>query len=238
MSRSLRSRQARRFNWIPENSDITASNPTFSLAGTLSPKRATVEVIVSNQLLKQSAMAIDQVVVNNFRRALAVAYNSAALVGTGSSNNMPLGLTGLSGIPTVAFSGAATYTKVLSFEKTLELANVEANESSAWITSVTTKNVWRQKPIITGYPKFLWNGEDNTVAGYTAIATTLLESNNTAIFGRFDNLVIGTFGAIGLVTDPYSLAEYAKTRFIITLLIDCLVSHTESFCFSSDSASQ
>jgi HK97 family phage major capsid protein len=224
--------------FIPENTAVTPTNPTFEVAGTLKPHRLSVEVIASNALLTQSAMSVDQLLINSLRRAVAVAFNTGALLGNaGTGVDQLTGLVDIAGLPTVTFGATATYAKLLNFEKTLDLANVEPDASSAWIVSATTKNKWSQTPKIAGFPNYLYSDNDRVI-GFPAYATTLLESTNKAVFGRFSDLVIGTWGGLGILTDRYSLAEYNKTRYIVTLLMDCLVQRTESFCWSADSAAQ
>jgi HK97 family phage major capsid protein len=222
--------------WLAENDSATpdAQDFTFSIQGTLTPKRAQSSVIVSRTLLQQSSVAIAQTVLRDLADNMAVALDKACLL-TGSE--APTGLTGISGTLPIAMTGAVTWSKLISAEQALENQNVVDDGTVAWITSPDAKAKWKTATRSTNSSLFIW-GDDNRVSSFPAYATRQLASGNQAILGRFSDVLVGLFGGLIVVTDPYTLAHLNKTVIHTTLLCDVVARHANSFVVSSDSAAQ
>ena len=86
--------------WEGENTDNDQSDVTFDTV-TLSPKRLGSFVIIGKQLIAQSSISIENLVRSRMNFSIAKAVDTAAINGSGSSNQ-PLGILGPSGIGSVA----------------------------------------------------------------------------------------------------------------------------------------
>jgi HK97 family phage major capsid protein len=94
----------------------------------LKPKRVAGMTAFSTTLLAQSTPGIEGIAHNDLIDTIAIAVDQAALVGTGSANNQPLGILGYAAnaagqtnygqrAPNVAFGEAANWGEVLDLEK-------------------------------------------------------------------------------------------------------------------------
>ena len=81
--------------------------------------------------------------------------------------------------------------------------------------------------------------DTNTLLGYGVASSTLVPSDLTKgstsgtcsamIFGNFADLMIGMFGGLDVLVDPYSGSTTGATRISMFQDIDVAVRHAESF---------
>ncbi len=155
--------------------------------------------------------------------------------------------------PVVTFaSGYPDWTHVVQFEGNVEQNDIDLDDSScAYITSPKVKALWKTlaktdpRAVNLFYPEFLWeevriqnDARAGMVNGYPAFATNQLNSTDQVIFGRFSDLVIGMWGGLDLVTDPYTLAASFQIRIIVNLLTTIAFRYGPAFCYSSNSGLQ
>ena len=85
--------------------------------------------------------------------------------------------------------------------------------------------------------------DTNTLLGYNVASTTLVPSDLTkgsgsnlsaAIFGNFSDLMIGMFGGLDVLVDPYTGSSTGATRVALYQDIDVAVRHAESFAAIKD----
>jgi HK97 family phage major capsid protein len=109
-------------SWYDETEQATGSNPTFEVAGKLTPHRCHVTLGYTQQILTQSSINIQQTVRNDLLAAVGTAIDYAALSGTGVKD--PKGVFAATGVQTITFGGAATAGKLIDAEALLNNANV------------------------------------------------------------------------------------------------------------------
>jgi HK97 family phage major capsid protein len=245
--------------WQTETGAPGNSSQTFDQVS-LSPQRLSAVTAFSKQLLAQSQLDVQGIVRDDLLKIVALAQDNAALQGTGTSNQ-PVGIlntqanVGSSGVysytaPSVTFaSGYPTWTNIVQFEGNVENLNVDLDDNTcAYIVSPAVKAFWKTlaqtDPRATNqfYPKFLMeevrtenDGRCGMINGYKAFATNQLNATNQVIFGKFSDLVIGTWGGLDLITDPYTLAANFQVRVIVNLLCTVALRYGPSFCYSSNS---
>ena len=56
---------------------------------------------------------------------------------------------------------------------------------------------------------------------------------NNYVFGNFNDLLIGFFGGLDIVVDPYSNSTSGTVRVVALQSVDCAVRHAVSFCAAS-----
>jgi HK97 family phage major capsid protein len=211
----VRQSGASTLSWLAEDSNATASSPTFGIV-TLSPKIAQAKVPFTRKLLAQSSIAVENFVRDDIATVHAIGIDTAAIAGTGSSQ--PTGLTGISSIGAVtmgAQGGTPTYAKLLEMEKTAADANTLTG-NLAFLTTPGIGSRLRQTKDATENGVWLWQGPlpDANLVGYKAVSSTLVPSNLTkgtqttichaVIFGNWSELMIGEWGAMELYPDPYT----------------------------------
>lgn len=230
--------------WAAETADAASGDPVTA-ARQLRPSRIAGYSDISKQLLLQNNQSIDQKIIESFIKALAVAIEAAAINGSGSSNQ-PLGLLGTSGINSVAMG---TNGAVPSLAKVLELVAAVENSNAGMNGKflINPKLVARLKQteissgsgaMIMSYMAY-FNGLADQIDGKPVFATTNVPSNLTKgtssgvcsamIYGDWDNLVVGQFGGVELVVDPFSQAIGNKTRVVVNQHVGIAVQQPAAF---------
>ena len=73
---------------------------------------------------------------------------------------------------------------------------------------------------------------NDEINGYNAIVSPQLTANNY-VFGNFSDLLIGMFGGLDIVVDPYTSSSSGTVRIVALQSVDVAVRHAVSFCAAS-----
>ena len=245
--------------WVTEASTLTEAEATFDQV-TLSPKQIGARSQYSRLALQQATPDIEMVVRNDLARVMALGIDAAAIYGTGSSGQ-PKGILNQSGVGSVAmgtngaaFTNAATsgvsgLDQLIQLEKAVDSANALTG-SLCYLSN--PKVVSAIKQLKTQYADYLWssNTDDRTagtpinINGYPMYRSNQVPSNLTkgsgtnlsaVIFGDFSSLVIGMWGALEVLVNPYGSGYNSGSVDIRTMqTCDINVRHPESFAVISD----
>jgi HK97 family phage major capsid protein/HK97 family phage prohead protease len=245
--------------WVNEASAITEAEATFDQV-TLSPHQVGARSQYSRLALQQTTPDIEAVVRNDLARQLALAIDLAAINGSGSSGQ-PQGILNTSGIGSYAMgtNGAALIDSVsgstsgldplIRLEKAVDTANA-LNGTLAYLTN--SKVVAALKQLKTAYGEYLWTAADGqTVAGtpgaingYNVMRSNQVPSNLTKgsgsnlsalLFGNFNDLIIGMWGALEILPNPYGSGYTAGSVDIRAMqTVDVAVRHAASFAAITD----
>lgn len=217
---------------------LTLSTQTIDQI-TFSPKRAGVTNNYSKQLMIQSSVDVENFMRNDMMEVLAIYLDFLVLNGNGA-NSQPTGIVNVPGVGSITFGAAATYQKLVLFETTLNAANALLG-NRRYITSPLAKGTLKSAA------KFLTGGgtnvtnialwEDDEINGYPALDTNQIQ-NNQMIYGNFSDYILGLFGGIDVVVDPYTLAKNAEVAITTNAWVDGNARHAQSFCVSADAANQ
>jgi hypothetical protein len=74
-----------------------------------------------------------------------------------------------------------------------------------------------------------------TINGYQGIVSNQATAGNL-YFGNFSDLLIGMFGGLDIVVDPYSNSTSGTVRVVALQSVDVAVRHAVSFAFGNDGA--
>lgn len=245
--------------WVTEASALTESEATFDQV-TLSPKQIGARSQYSRLALQQTTPDIEQIVRNDLARVMALGIDKAAISGTGSSGQ-PTGILNQSGIGSVAmntnggsFTDSASGStsgldQLIALEGKLDVANA-LNGNLYYLTNA--KVVQALKKLKTAYGEYLWtaadgvttNGTPGSINGYPVMRSNQVPSNLTKgsgsnlsalIFGDFSQLVIGMWGALEILPNPYGSGYTAGSVDIRAMqTVDIAVRHAESFSAITD----
>jgi HK97 family phage major capsid protein len=168
----------------------------------LAPKNVGAYTEISRQLMLQSSMAADQLVINDLVAVLARAIDLASLEGTGASGQ-PTGISLTAGIGAVTGTSLA-YAGVIEFQSDVAAANA-LTPNCAYVTTpvVAALLTARQRFASTDTP--LWQGNllDGNMVGFRAQATTAVTAASM-VFGDFSSVVIGEWGMLEIALNPYA----------------------------------
>ena len=228
--------------WVAESSAPTESQQTIGQV-TMSPKTVGAYTEISRKLLLQSSIDVESMVQTDLAAVLGLAIQQAAISGTGTSNE-PAGLLKLI-TPSVAggTDGAApTWAHIVELESDVAVANALV-ENMAYLTNAKVRGKLKTTSKVSGQNGFVWESGDTPVNGYRAAVTNAVPSNLTKgagtnlsaiIFGNFRDLVIGMWGGLDLMVDPYTGSAAGTVRVVALQDVDVAVRYTESFATMVD----
>lgn len=234
--------------WVAESGSPTVSQAAIGQLG-MTPKTVGAFTDISRKLLLQSSLDVEGLVKMDLATVLALAIDLAAINGSGASNQ-PTGILNTAGIGDEAggTNGAApTWANIVNLWKLVAGANA-AFGTLGFLTTVNAAAKLMTTEKATGTAQFIWPdfpGEDGLarLAGFRAGVTEQVPSNLTKgsgsalsaiIFGNFGDLVIGEWGALDVLVDPYTGGTSGTTRVRVLQDIDILVRRAESFAAMTD----
>ena len=217
--------------WRTEGGLAKQSDPTFE-ALTLTPHRLTTFTEYTMQLLRQSTLNIDKIVSDTLFYSIANALEAAALEGSGTSQ-VPAGILNASVNDATHGSTAptlASWANIINMEKMVAVDNAMVAKmafivkaTAAAKLKTTTRDstaggyIWENDPLLKG-----------TIDGYPAFVTNVF-SDDTIIYGDWSQLLVGQWGGLDLLVNPYSLDTYATVRVVVAGYFDVGLRHLESF---------
>ena len=196
----------------------------------MSPKTLGAFTDVTRQLMIQSSIDVENLIRNDLAQSMAIAIDDAALEGSGSSGN-PTGITNTSGINSVSLSSAAapTFAEMVSMETAVRVDNALLGDL-AYIVHPTNYGTLKTTEKATNTAQFV--AVNDEINGYKVVVSPQLTANNY-VFGNFNDLLVGMFGGLDLVVDPYSNSSSGTVRIVALQSVDVAVRHAVSFCAAS-----
>lgn len=219
--------------WIAEGDSLSdADTLTFDTVG-LQPRHVGAMTELSRQLIQQSNPDIEALVRDDFVQVIGLAVDRALLHGDGVKE--PEGLIS-------AATGTGTLA-TLSWEavlKVIEDLNLDHINPNYWLTTpqVATKLRSTLKDSVAGSAYLMENGQ---MAGVPVAVTQQLDNagvdEGRIVLGNFSELLIGTWGAVDILANPYG-AAYARGGVQIRILttMDATVRRPEAFAVIDDVA--
>lgn len=224
--------------WMPENdgTDVTASNATLSSVS-LTPKTLQATTAFSRQLMAQASMDVESFIRTDLAAVHALAWDVAVMHGTGS-NNQPTGIYTASNVNAVAMGGVPTFGKLVDMVTEVLKDNALAG-SLAFATTPGMAGKLAQTVVAASTDtRMIWAGalDNGNLAGYKAIASNQVSavlgggSEHGLIFGNWADAMIGMWGALELVVDPYAKKKQGMIEVTSFQLCDVALRHVGSFC--------
>ena len=188
--------------WLAtETTSITESQQTFGQLA-LSPKTVGAYTEITRQLLLQSDPTADMLVMNDLAKVVALAVDAASINGSGAAGQ-PTGVLNTAGIGAV--TGASLgYAGVVEFQTDVAGANGLA-PSCGYMTTPAVAALMMQRQRFTSTDSPLWTGSllDGAMAGFKAASTNQMPAA-TMIFGEWSQIVIGEWGVLEVMLNPYA----------------------------------
>jgi HK97 family phage major capsid protein len=194
---------------------------------------------ISRKLMLQSSIDIEAFVRNDLATVLALAIDSAAITGTGS-NNQPTGILEVNGIGSVVGGNdglAPGLSHIIELETDVAVANADVG-TLGYLTNAKVRGKLKQTFSNATYGDMpVWDGGE--MNGYRALVSNQVPSNldkgnstgvcSAIIFGNWSDLIIGQWGTLDLMVDPYTGSTYGTVRVVALQDIDVAVRHAVSF---------
>jgi len=233
--------------FVGENpgSDVVAADQSFK-AVVASPRTLQGTTTISRQLALQSAGSVDleRYVRLSLMRSHALAFDAAAIAGTGLANQ-PTGIINKTGIPTTAVGvngGVPTYALVC--DMAAAAANANAPDNIAWLSTPDIRKVL-QKTFINGTGSApVWDGD--LVLGRPALVTKNVPSNlskgtangtlSAIICGVWSELLLCEFGVIEVLVDQFAQKKRGLLEVTSFSMVDCVLPRPACFNVCVDAA--
>lgn len=229
--------------WVAESGSPTESQQAFDQVA-LTPKTCGAFVDYSRRLLLQSSIAVEAFVRMDIARTIALLIDLAGINGSGSSNQ-PRGILNTSSIGSVAggTNGAApTWDHIVDLESALANANADMGSLGYLTNSKVRGKLKKTQQFSSTNGQAVWQGGE--LNGHRAEVSNQVPSNLTKgtasgvcsaiIHGNFRDLLIGMWGGLDIMTDPYTGATSGTRRVVALQDVDVTVRHPESFAAMVD----
>jgi HK97 family phage major capsid protein len=230
--------------WVDEGTGldgtVTKSDMVFGQV-TMSPHCGGAATEISRTLMLQSTPDAEALVRGDLIACLTQGIDNVAINGTGAAGQ-PLGLLG-AGISTYEAGGAATvpsWADVVGLETTIAGDNADIG-TLAYLTHTLGRGYLKSTPKVSTEAIYMWS-EQNTLNGYRAIASNQVPANLSQggvvdayalIFGNWADLVIGLWGGMDILVNPYANDLAGAVRVVALQDVDIALRHAKSFAFKA-----
>ena len=203
--------------WVAEGGTITESNLTIDLIS-MRPRDLTCLTSVTRRMLMQGSLDVEALIRFDMLQQMALGIDLAAISGTGISNQ-PLGILNYPGVNSVAIGangGAPAWSHLVQLETEIAVDNAD-DGTCYYLTNARTRGKLKTTAKVTGQDVFLWTDSPTEkgmgmINGYGAAVSNQVPSNGTKgsgsslssiIFGDFSQLLIGEWGVLEIMPNPY-----------------------------------
>jgi HK97 family phage major capsid protein/HK97 family phage prohead protease len=229
--------------WVAENTAPTESDQTIAQV-TMSPKTVGAFTDISRRLLLQSSIDVEAMVQNDLATILGLAIQQAAINGSGASNQPSGILTRVTASVIGGTNGAApTWANIVQLESDVAVANADVG-TLGYLTNARVRGKLKTTSKVTGQNGFVWDDGDTPMNGYRTAVTNAVPSNlvkgssgstcSAIIFGNFADLVIGMWGSLDLMVDPYTGSTAGTVRVVALQDVDVQLRNVVSFATMVD----
>lgn len=223
--------------WMAENdgTDVTLGNATLGSVP-LAPKTLQASTAYSRQLVAQSTIDIEAFIRADLAAQHALAWDRAVFHGLGNTNQ-PAGVYAASDVNSVAMGGVPTFGKLIDMVTEVNKDNALGG-TLAFVTTPGMAGKLAQTVVAASTDtRMIWGGSltEGNLCGYRALSTNQVlatlggGSEHGLIFGNWADCMIGMWGVMELVVDPYALKKQGMVEITSFQLCDIAFRHGQSF---------
>ena len=195
--------------WADETGSAAESKNTFSHV-TLQPKRISAQLSYSKQFLAQDTIGAEAAIRRDIYNALVAQIQHTMLSADAAGTNKPAGI-----FNGVTAKNISSYAELCDVEATVDDSNVKGERK--YLMSNKAKAILRCMPKSSLTTELVLDGND--IDGTTVIANSDVPTTQYA-YGDFSNIVMGTWGNVDLIVDPYTLAAENSVRIVVNAFVD------------------
>ncbi len=231
--------------FVAEGVAVAEQNQAFDQV-TMSPKTLGAFTDISRKLLLQSSIDIESFVRRDLAVGIALAIDNAALNGDGTGAN-PTGIANTAGIGAVdvgANGGPVTWEHIVFLEREVDQDNA-LDGSLSYMTNAKLKAKLKTTEKASSTAQFIFDVRDSAqpVNGYQLWNSNQVLSNiskgsgtnlSQIFFGNWADLLIGMWGVLDILVDPFTASTTGTVRVVTMQDIDIAIRHAESFSLLDD----
>jgi hypothetical protein len=230
--------------WAAEGTSVDTGKASLGKT-IMSAKRLTATGAFSRELMNQSSIDVENWVRQGLVDANAQAIMDAAINGL-TANHQPVGILNTASIGDVpgGTNGAApTWAHVIALETAVAASNADLGKLG-YLTNSKVRGLLKQTLKASGVPGYIW--ENNQINSYPTASSNVVPSTLTKgittgvgvcsaiIFGNWADLMIGEWGGLDIIVDPYTLKKQGDIEITVNTFADIAVAHPESFAAMKD----
>jgi HK97 family phage major capsid protein/HK97 family phage prohead protease len=193
--------------WIGENGSAPNRAMTFDHIS-LAPKTVAARGAITRRMLAQSSLDVEALFRMDLAKSMGQAIDVAGYYGDGTGET-PLGIRHTDGINFTYFAGVnPTLAELVDMETQVLLANIDPS-SSRYVHGARMKGYFKttRKISTSTDSNVLWEGgKEGGVNGYSSEITNQIETGHL-FFGDFSELIIGMWGGLDIIVDPYTQSD-------------------------------
>lgn len=223
--------------WMSAENTAAADGGAAFESVTLSPKRIAGYVNISKELIHQNGAGVETAIMADLGKS--VADNIAlAMFNDTTVSNAPTSISATTGVGTFTeessfAAGVSCFKDLVSAEQELALANALSGDL-AYVLSPkflkelkTAAQVSGVSPAMAGmvYNQQMVNGYRTYYSNFCGQSA----SDAHGLFGDFSQVVVGMFGGVDVVVDPFSVAINNQVRLVVNTLVDFALPQGERF---------
>ena len=215
---------------IAETATATELDPTLN-AITLSPHRIATYTQISRQLVMQSTPNVESFAMNNLIKSIMTAFQGAIF--TGSASDAIKGIPNTTSVNTanVATANSPTWEEILSMVAPLAGVDFDIDKSGFALNSTVMVKLMSTLKSANNFEFIMsefFNADGlKSLAGLKAAITNSVGSN--IIFGSWESLIIGMWGGVGLIYNPYSQAKNGSVEVVAEIFADAQLGNPALF---------
>ena len=213
--------------WIATEGGAVGESELSLGSVTMSPNTISAYTDITNKMLANSSLSIESLVRNDLAAGIGNVVDTGAMTGSGSSGQ-PTGINSATGVNSITLATAATPTwaETVNAESLVLADNVPFN-SPGYLTNSTVTGNLKTTAKATNQAIFIMDA-DGRVNGHPVTISNAVAAGYI-YFGMWSDLLIGFFGSIDILVDPYTSASSNLTRIRATQFCDIAVRHGQSF---------
>jgi HK97 family phage major capsid protein len=230
--------------WVTEGNEPTESQQTIGQV-TMNMKTVGAYTEFTHDLLMQSSIGVEQFVQNDLAAVVGLALQQAIINGSGSSGQ-PSGI--LTQVTPSVIGGtnglAPTWAHIVGLETNVSVANADVG-TLGYLTNAKVRGKLKttEKFSTTNGMPIWGDGNESPLNGYRTAVTNAVPSNGTKgsgtnlssiIYGNFADVVLGLWGSLDLMVDPYALSKSGGVRIVALQSADVALRNVESFATMTD----
>lgn len=216
--------------YVGEDVAPTRDDLNFGLL-TMSPKTIACTSDLTRMIMNQSSLDVEAFCKAQLAKGLSEGIDFNAFYAAGTTN-VPRGIKQTSGINSKLFQTPSSPTQLELIDMETKISSANADLPSMIYVANSKFRGYAKSTVILGNTaaKTIWNSEDSTVNGYKTEITNQI-ADNEVFFGNFADLIVGMWGGLDIVVDPYSNSKKGMLSVTMFQDHDFLLQRPESFCF-------
>lgn len=232
------------FYWVDESTAVTETAQTVDQVA-LTPRTGGAFTDISRRLLLQSSIDVENFVTTDLATICALGIDYAALHGAGASGQ-PTGLalqTGIGSVVIGASGGAPVWGTVIDLETEVASDNADIG-TLGYLTNAKVRGKLKKTSIAGTEAEMIWdrqagatplNGYGCGISNQVRSDITKSTANLSAMFfGNWADLIIGQWGTMDVLVDPYTGGTAGTVRIVVLQDVDVAIRHAESFAACLD----